>query len=677
MQYPISRLFLMIVICSAIFSATCISLFWITGEWSRFQEDVMILKNEFIAVQKKQIISEVKRVEDFIAFKKSQNSARLEQTIQNRVMEAHAIALNLYEQHRAEQDPLHLKKMIKDALRPIRFNNGRGYYFITRLDGLEILFADRPELEGQNLMEMQDTQGKYVIRDMVDMIKTQGKGYYRYTWTKPGHRSMDFSKVSYIMHFTPFNWLIGTGEYVDDVADDLKQEALERIESIRFGDGDSIFAGQWDGLFLTGPEKGRRIMEINDQEYNEIVEKFILIARAGGAFLRYAVPGSGGKSSHKRIAYVTGIPEWEWYIGAGVDMDGIERVIADKKHELAFRIKKRIINILMILAMIIAIVVCVARVFYARIRTGLDRFIIFFENAAVDLKEIDASKLKFYEFKQLACSINRMITQRRRMEELIIQSEKMLSVGGLAAGMAHEINNPLAGILQNVQVIENRIRSDLPKNICTAEGIGISMTDINRYLVERDIFNMIEAISESGKRAARIVNNMLNFSRKTTSQFAPHDIHELLEQTLELAGNKYDLKKRFDFRGIEIIRDFDPNLPKISCEGTKIQQVLLNLFGNAAQALAGMQNNEPSRIILKTRQEAGMAAIEIADNGPGMNEDVRRRVFEPFFTTKSVGDGTGLGLSVSYFIITQNHQGTMTAASLPGKGAVFTIKLPI
>ena len=269
------------------------------------------------------------------------------------------------------------------------------------------------------------------------------------------------------------------------------------------------------------------------------------------------------------------------------------------------------------------------------------------------------------------------ITERVRIEEMMIQSEKMLSVGGLAAGMAHEINNPLAGILQNAQVMRNRLYGDLPKNREVADGCGIRMEAIQAYMAQRNIPEMLDSIMTSGQRAAKIVENMLSFSRKSETMHSLHDAVRLLEATLELAGNDYDLKKGFDFRRIKIVREYDPGFPRIPCEAGKMQQVFLNILKNGAQAMAGNPGDRPPQFILRAYADGETACLEIEDNGPGMPEAVRKRIFEPFFTTKPVGIGTGLGLSVSYFIITENHGGTLYALATQGGGTRFVIRLPI
>ena len=276
------------------------------------------------------------------------------------------------------------------------------------------------------------------------------------------------------------------------------------------------------------------------------------------------------------------------------------------------------------------------------------------------------------------------VTEQVRMEEVMIQSEKMLSVGGLAAGMAHEINNPLAGMIQTAGVMQSRLGNlSMKANLDAADEIGVSMEQVRAYMEKRGILRMAEAINESGLRVAEIVTNMLSFARKsdegTNAAVARHNPVQLVDKILELAATDYDLKKQQDFKTIQILKEYEKDLPAISCEGAKIQQVLLNILRNGAQA---MQGYKPDRqytpcFTLRLAKEKTMLRIEVEDNGPGMDRDLQAKIFEPFFTTKPVGVGTGLGLSVSYFIITQNHGGTIDVASTPGKGSNFIIRLPL
>ncbi len=272
------------------------------------------------------------------------------------------------------------------------------------------------------------------------------------------------------------------------------------------------------------------------------------------------------------------------------------------------------------------------------------------------------------------------VSERVRMQEMMIQSEKMMSVGGLAAGMAHEINNPLAGILQNIQVMLNRMKGNVPRYRKTASEFGLEWEKLSSFMEKSGYFSIAEAILESGKRASRIVDDMLTFSRKSDHQYMYYDLAELLDKTVEIAGNDYDLKRKYDFRRIEIVREYESPLPGIQCAASQIQQVFLNILKNGAQAMAEIppQSEKKALFTLRLKQPNSITVrIEIEDNGPGMAEATRKRIFEPFFTTKEVGSGTGLGLSVSYFIVTENHGGSMEVESTPELGTRFIIQLPI
>lgn len=184
-------------------------------------------------------------------------------------------------------------------------------------------------------------------------------------------------------------------------------------------------------------------------------------------------------------------------------------------------------------------------------------------------------------------------------------------------------------------------------------------------------------INDSGKRAATIVENMLSFVRKSDSTLRAHDLGKLLKKAVELAQNDYDFKYRYDFKLIHIIEDFDPDVPPVLCDENKIQQVFLNILKNGAHAMFNSKKDSCSpQFILRLYRDASMVCIEIENNGPGLGEDIKKRLFEPFFTTKRVGEGTGLGLSISYFIVVTDHKGELTVESSLDSNTKFIIKLP-
>jgi two-component system NtrC family sensor kinase len=271
------------------------------------------------------------------------------------------------------------------------------------------------------------------------------------------------------------------------------------------------------------------------------------------------------------------------------------------------------------------------------------------------------------------------VTMRIRFETMMIQNEKMMSLGELAAGMAHEINNPLSAILHAVQNVHRRTSPSLPANQEAARQLDLSIDKIQHYLDARGVYGFLDSIKEAGERAARIVANMLEFSRTGSRRHELVNMVELLEHSLELSRKSLDLQTSQGGQSVKVRKDFQPDLPPVPCSAAEIQQVILNILRNAAQAF--VKTDDPAApeptITIRAFSEGDLVKIQIQDNGPGIPDATRRHIFEPFFTTKEVGKGTGLGLSVSYFIITEHHNGQIEVESSPGRGTTFTITLPL
>jgi signal transduction histidine kinase len=235
----------------------------------------------------------------------------------------------------------------------------------------------------------------------------------------------------------------------------------------------------------------------------------------------------------------------------------------------------------------------------------------------------------------------RNLTDERRTAEQHRQTERLAALGELVAGVAHEVNNPLAGISAMSQILqEDELSTD------QREAVGL--------------------IRREADRAAAVIHDLLTFARKTGPRIISIDLNDLIDQTLRLRA--YSLRSV----GITVETHFDPALHPVQGDDRQLQQVLLNLVVNAEHALAGAKTRVLS---LWTRNEFDRVVIEVADSGAGMSASVRHRIFEPFFTTKPEGEGTGLGLSVSYGIV-QTHGGTLSVHSAPGAGATFRISLP-
>jgi len=211
-----------------------------------------------------------------------------------------------------------------------------------------------------------------------------------------------------------------------------------------------------------------------------------------------------------------------------------------------------------------------------------------------------------------------------RMEEIMVQNEKMLSVGGLAAGMAHEINNPMAGIVQTANVIANRLikKPNMPANVKAAENAGLSMKSIIEFMESRGIPRMIDTINDSAKRVTDIIENMLSFARKSENSKSSHDLTVLIDKIIQIAHSDLSFKIDENVKIVKIQKEYEEDIPLILCEGSKIQQVIFNILRNGVQAMEEARTENPLFIIrIKYNKKIKMNLIEIEDNGPGMAED--------------------------------------------------------
>ncbi len=410
-----------------VISVLCVGYLWISSERAKFIVETSSLRTAYLETQQATLKQQVDQTLAFVRHMQSQTEKRLKEIAKNRVFEAYSIAANIYKQHEHSKTVEEIKEIIKDALRPIRFNKGRGYYFAFDLNGIETLFAVRPDMEGKNMLNVRGGQDEFVVSDMLTIIKNKGEGFYSYTWPKPD-RDGYFPKTAFVKFFEPIGWVIGTGEYFDEVEKEIQNECIRWISNIQFGKDGYVFAGQYDGLSLSGPATGKNMNEVEDINGVKIVQELIKAAKSGGGFVHYVLPGFEGRKHAPKISYAKGVNEWKWYIGSGVYVDEIETKIAQKQLDLEQRIKVNIRNIVFVLFSLFVFMALIVKLLAMRIYKNLKLFTDFFNRASSDAVKIEKNALHFTEFVELAESANKMIDDRMQAEEELRKSEERLQL---------------------------------------------------------------------------------------------------------------------------------------------------------------------------------------------------------------------------------------------------------
>jgi signal transduction histidine kinase len=319
--------------------------------------------------------------------------------------------------------------------------------------------------------------------------------------------------------------------------------------------------------------------------------------------------------------------------------------------------------------------------------TWLASLISFVTLTILGLALILSSETKVYDRTQ---ELSLALTQLQTTQAQMIQSEKMSSLGGLVAGVAHEINNPISFIHGNLTHVQDYTQNLLnlihlyqahyPNPIAE---IQMETKAMDLEFIQADLPKILDSMSIGSDRIRQIVLLLRNFSRMDEADCKAVNIHDGIDSTLAILQHRWT--DRTEAPTIQIIRDYH-NLPPVKCYPSQLNQVFMNILANAIDALEEATYNQtyqpieerPQQIRIQTAVvEANRVEITISDTGLGMSASIRKHIFDPFFTTKAVGKGTGLGLAIAHQIIVEKHGGTLTVDSTLGQGTTFTLRLPI
>lgn len=637
------------------------------GTQRSFELELESFKQDAEVDKKLEIQSEVYRVYQFIESERALTTARIKRNLSARTQEALAIAQSIYERNKGKPKA-EVIAIIKSALMDIRFNNGRGYFFIYDSAGTSVMHPILNEIQGQNLWDFQDTKGTYVIRELSNIVKDHGRGFFTWWWTKPEDQNKEYKKIGFVEKFEPYDWFIGTGEYVLDYEETLKNRLLEHIDKIRFGKNGYIFILNTDGVYLSHYKKayvGTNRLFLKDSQGVEITKEIIKRAQGEEGYLSYIASISPETDlPAKKIAFIKGYKDWQWAIGTGVYLSDINRTINSKKARLDKQRDAELIQLLFIGAIIFVSFFLVSWIFANQIRRRFEKY-----KYNVDVKSQELSTLNKHleqKVKERTVKLEQSLTELTLAQSKLVESEKMAGLHSVVAGLAHEMNTPL-GIMTTAL---SQLEDNTYKLTGQIQERKLSLARLEDYQSQsQQCFDLL------GKNLTKSVALVQNFKSLSTVQPGEKAKSFYLSDAIDLAVNMHTAD--FASHDISLIVDMPKHITMVSFKDA-ITDIFTHLFQNTCiHAFSEYASNK--KIFINISQCNKTIAIEYRDNGTGLSREDAIKVIEPFYTTKRNAKCIGLGIPIVYNYIIHTLGGDVVelCQQEPGFSLIFTLPVNV
>ena len=416
----------------------------LSGSYREAQQRAEQMRADYIDQQCQRIRCEVERVVKLVDYETSQIVARQQSKIRTRVYEAYAIAEHIYQRNSGSKSPAEIRQLVIDAIRPIRYDNGEGYFFITGLDGTEYLFADHPDLENTNMLDVQDVQGNYVIRDMIDIARETGEGFCRYCWTKPDLPGNSHRKISYVKRFQPYDWFIGSGVYLDGIEEAMREIIGLYVETHRFGpqrqgyvfilDLLDINGGKNFAIMYANPNRpdivGQYISDdLQDAKGKMFRREFLKGLRDHGEcyvdywYKKFDQPDPNPKTSFFKLA-----GDGRFIVAAGVYLDDVEEKILAMQAGINTEVKQNMLVFSLAVAATILTFVILLNWLSRRMKNDFSLLADFFGRAVYSSEAIRRDRVRFVELDQLAGFANRMLEDKAGAQKALYDEREQLLV---------------------------------------------------------------------------------------------------------------------------------------------------------------------------------------------------------------------------------------------------------
>ncbi len=602
-----------------------ITLFFYFEKNNNFIKEKNNIQNNYIIENKNIINNEVNRVYNFIKQLEKTTEIELKESIRNRVYEAHSIATAIYNKYKTKKTKEEIFEIIKVSLNDIRYNQGRGYFFIDNNKGVKLLQPPNKEIEGKNFYNFTDTKGHKFMHDIVEIIDAKTENFIEYYWKNPNSKEDGSKKVSFIKYFEPFNVAIGSGEYVEDFEKLIQKKALEYIKLVRFGKNGYIFIINYDGVYLNHIREefiGKSARANNDTvDIEKVLRDLISISKKGEGYYPYVQTKKPDTNlPTQKVSFVKGLNEWGWIIGTGFYEDEINKSVKQKEKEVTEKFDILMKDIFVI-SIFLTLVLLIISIYISK----------FLEN-------------KFNEYKK----------ELKSKQNILYQQSKMASMGEMIGNIAHQWRQPLSTI--------------------TTAATGTLLFKEEGILNDNILEDSLIKINKSAQHLSKTIDDFRDFfnPEKIKNEFL---LTDTFSDTLELISAQFNSQNIIVIKKIEEV--------KISSYENELKQVLINILNNARDEL---KNKELSKkfIFIDVYKNEKYAIISIKDNAGGISEENISKIFEPYFTTKHKSQGTGIGLFMCEEIIVKHIKGQIEVKNVDFvyeehqyTGAEFIIKIPL
>lgn len=393
------------------------------------------LTNQVISSKKEMLKNIVLQTVTMINATKKSTIFKARKFAKTEVYYAYKIAENLYNKYRDIYPEETIERLIVEAIRPLRFNNGKGYFFIVKFNGKVLLNANAPSFEGKNFHNLHDNQGRLILKEMADIAEKNGEGYYTYNWHKPGDRKNFYKKISFVKSFKPLNFFIGTGIYPEDIINNLQKDLIKKIAAMRFGKEGYVFINKFDGTALITDGKivkgGKKLWQLYKapKRISEVKKIFQLELKAaskenGDYILCSWEKLTTPNKMSQMLIFIYGIKDWQWIVGSGVFLDDLEAMLKKLKNKFLTKFEREIIFSISSILICLVIFILITNKFSDFLERELKKLSSLFESSIHENKEIELTTIKIEEIKKFAKYINEILNEKYKILNNLQKSEE-------------------------------------------------------------------------------------------------------------------------------------------------------------------------------------------------------------------------------------------------------------